>query len=144
MMLHHPQRLAVLRLLGYTNEDDAIALKGRVAAEINTTEELVLTELVFEGVLGKLTAAEAVAVLSALVFQGKCDDEPSLPPSLVDAKARTIQIATNLGRYQRECGLAVDPHDYASNVLNFGLMEVWGVAGPACSALFRASHRAVL
>lgn len=58
------------------------------------------------------------------MFQGKCADEPSLPPSLQEAKAKTIQIATQLGRYQRDCGLAVDPHEYASTILNFGLMEV--------------------
>ena len=46
-----------------------MALKGRVAAEISTTEELILTELLFEGVLGDLNPAEAVALLSALVFQ---------------------------------------------------------------------------
>lgn len=150
--LSFSQRLAVLRMLGYTNAEDAIALKGRVAAEINTTEELVLTELLFEGVLGPLTPAEAVAVLSALVFQvlvpdlcvckrlcmcaarvrsspcfpvqGKSDDEPSLPPALKVAKEKSIAIALQLGRHQRDCGLAVDPHDYASSVLKFGLMEV--------------------
>ena len=63
------QRLKVLRSLGYISEDNAVALKGRVAAEISTTEELILTELLFEGVLGDLTPAEAVALLSALVFQ---------------------------------------------------------------------------
>ncbi len=59
----------VLRQLGYISEDDAVALKGRVAAEISTTDELILTELLFEGVLGDLNPAEAVALLSALVFQ---------------------------------------------------------------------------
>jgi antiviral helicase SKI2 len=63
------QRLVVLRQLAYISEDNAVALKGRVAAEISTTEELILTELLFEGVLGDLTPPEAVALLSALVFQ---------------------------------------------------------------------------
>ncbi len=64
-----PQRLLVLRELGYITVDDAVALKGRVAAEISTTEELILTEILFEGTLGDLNPAEAVALLSALVFQ---------------------------------------------------------------------------
>ncbi len=63
------QRLVVLRKLAYISEDDAVALKGRVAAEISTAEELVLTELLFEGALADLTPAEAVSLLSALVFQ---------------------------------------------------------------------------
>ena len=43
--------------------------QGRVAAEINTTDELMLTELIFEGVLNDLSAEEVVALLSSLVFE---------------------------------------------------------------------------
>jgi antiviral helicase SKI2 len=69
--------------LGYISEDNAVALKGRVAAEISTTEELILTELLFEGVLGDLSPAEAVALLSALVFQVRTPPThpPTPPPS---------------------------------------------------------------
>ena len=44
-------------------------MQGRVACEVNAGNELVTTELVFAGVLSGLSPAEAVAVLSALVFQ---------------------------------------------------------------------------
>lgn len=43
--------------------------KGRVACEMNTGEELISTELVFRNMLGPLNPAEAVALLSCLVFQ---------------------------------------------------------------------------
>ena len=43
--------------------------QGRVACEVNTGDELVTTELIFGGVLSDLTPEEAVALLSALVFQ---------------------------------------------------------------------------
>ena len=45
------------------------ALQGRVACEINSGDELVATEMIFAGVLGELEPEEAVALLSALVFQ---------------------------------------------------------------------------
>ena len=45
------------------------SLQGRVACEINSGDELASTELIFGGVLTQLTPEEAVAVLSALVFQ---------------------------------------------------------------------------
>ncbi len=48
---------------------DAVLLQGRVACEINSGDELASTELIFGGVLTQLTPEEAVAVLSALVFQ---------------------------------------------------------------------------
>ena len=44
-------------------------VQGRVACEINSGDELASTELIFGGVLTQLTPEEAVAVLSALVFQ---------------------------------------------------------------------------
>ena len=47
-------------------------LQGRVACEINSGDELASTELIFGGVLTQLTPEEAVAVLSALVFQVSC------------------------------------------------------------------------
>lgn len=44
-------------------------MQGRVACEVNAGNELVTTETIFAGVLSELTPEEAVAVLSALVFQ---------------------------------------------------------------------------
>ena len=44
-------------------------LQGRVACEINSGDELVATEVIFAGVLAELEPEEAVALLSALVFQ---------------------------------------------------------------------------
>lgn len=53
------QRLAVLVKLGYVSEEDnAVALKGRVAAGINTADELLLTEMIFEGVFNDMEADE--------------------------------------------------------------------------------------
>ena len=46
-----------------------VVLQGRVACEVNSGDELAATELIFGGVLTQLSPEEAVAVLSALVFQ---------------------------------------------------------------------------
>ena len=46
-------------------------LQGRVACEINSGDELVATEMIFAGVLTELEPEEAVALLSALVFQAR-------------------------------------------------------------------------
>ena len=40
-----------------------------MACEMNSGDELVATELIFAGVLAELAPEEAVALLSALVFQ---------------------------------------------------------------------------
>ena len=44
-------------------------MQGRVACEVNSGDELVATEVIFAGILTELTPEEAVAVLSAFVFQ---------------------------------------------------------------------------
>lgn len=64
-------RKRVLRRLGYTSNDDIIEVKGRVACEISTGDELLLTELMFSGAFNELTPEQVAALLSCLVFQEK-------------------------------------------------------------------------
>ena len=51
-----------------------------------TCDELVLTELVFENVLEPLSCEEAVALLSAFVFQQRTDDASELNERLREAQ----------------------------------------------------------
>jgi ATP-dependent RNA helicase DOB1 len=46
-------------------------MKGRVACEISSGDELLLTELMFGGVFNTLTPEQAAALLSVFVFQEK-------------------------------------------------------------------------
>ena len=72
-------RKRLLRRLGYTRPEDidVIDVKGRVACEISTGDELLLTELIFSAAFTTLTADQITALLSCFVFQeksGKDDD----------------------------------------------------------------------
>ncbi|TYZ66220.1 hypothetical protein PybrP1_005629 [[Pythium] brassicae (nom. inval.)] len=118
------QRLKVLKRLGYISEDGVVQVKGRVACEINTCEEIVLTEMIFENVLANLEPEEIVAVLSALIFQEKTQSEPTLTPRLEGAREVVKRIAESLGLIQLEQHLEIDPAVYSKGALNFGLMEV--------------------
>ncbi|TDH72069.1 hypothetical protein CCR75_008664 [Bremia lactucae] len=118
------QRLRVLKRLGYISEEDVVQVKGRVACEINTCDELVLTEMIFENVLANLEPEEIVAVLSALVFHEKVESEPMLTPTLEATRDVVKRIAESLGLLQLEQHLAIDPVGYSKGALNFGLMEV--------------------
>jgi ATP-dependent RNA helicase DOB1 len=64
-------RRRVLRRLGYTSESDIIEMKGRVACEISAGDELLLTEMIFNGVFNDLTVEQTVAMLSCFVFSEK-------------------------------------------------------------------------
>ena len=64
-------RKRVLRRLGFTTSADIVDMKGRVACEISTGDELLLTELVFNGVFNPLTSEQCAALLSCFVFTEK-------------------------------------------------------------------------
>ncbi len=64
-------RKRVLRRLGFTTSADIVDVKGRVACEISTGDELLLTELIFNGVFNNLTPEQCTALLSCFVFDEK-------------------------------------------------------------------------
>ena len=64
-------RKRVLRRLGFTSSSDIVDMKGRVACEISTGDELLLTELIFNGVFNPLLPEQCAALLSCFVFDEK-------------------------------------------------------------------------
>ena len=73
-------RKKILRRLGYANEQDVIQMKGRVACEISTADELLLTELLFSNVFNDLSIPETNALLSCFICERapKDDEAPRL------------------------------------------------------------------
>lgn len=83
-------RKRVLRRLGFTTASDIVDMKGRVACEISTGDELLLTELVFNGVFNPLSPEQCAGLLSCFVFTEKVcgpvfDKENSLTDRLFRA-----------------------------------------------------------
>lgn len=64
----------MLRRLGHCGSDGVVLTKGRVACEINTCDELVVTELIFTGAFNELTPEQTAALLSCMVHQVSCRD----------------------------------------------------------------------
>lgn len=75
-------QIDVLKAIGCIDDDLVVQIKGRVACEMNSGEELICTECLLENQLEDLEPEEAVAVMSAFVFQQKNTSEPSLTPKL--------------------------------------------------------------
>lgn len=67
-------RKRVLRRLTFTSSADIVDMKGRVACEISTGDELLLTELIFNGVFNALSPEQCAALLSCFVFTEKVGD----------------------------------------------------------------------
>jgi len=53
-----------------------------VLIQINSVNELILTELILDNTLGEFEPEEIVALLSAFVFEEKTDTEPQISPRL--------------------------------------------------------------
>jgi len=83
-------RKRVLRRLGFISASDIVDMKGRVACEISTGDELLLTELIFDGAFNTLPPEHCAGLLSCFVFTEKvcstscCNDVTFLPPTFLE------------------------------------------------------------
>ncbi|KAJ1823703.1 ATP-dependent RNA helicase mtr4 [Coemansia sp. RSA 2671] len=109
-------RKRVLRRLGYTTAEDVITMKGRVACEITSGDELLLSELMFHGVFNDLTTEQTVALLSCFVFSEKSKDEP---PKLQEDLAVPLRVmqesARQIAQISNECKLRVVEEEYVAS-----------------------------
>ncbi|GAA5995397.1 ATP-dependent RNA helicase MTR4 [Rhodotorula paludigena] len=85
-------RKRALRRLGFATNEDVVEQKGRVACEISSGDELLLTELVFAGAFNTLTPQQCAALLSCFVFDEKSEQTSKLGQELA-APLRTMQEA---------------------------------------------------
>ncbi|KAH9178867.1 antiviral helicase [Lactarius sanguifluus] len=117
----YEQRVEVLKELKFLESNSTVSLKGRVACEINSVNELVLTELILENTLAAYEPEEVVALLSSFVFQEKTGVEPVFPPRLEDGRDALQAILDRVAQVQDWHKVVSDEHRWS---LNFGLMEV--------------------
>ncbi|CAK7896068.1 antiviral helicase Ski2p [[Candida] anglica] len=94
----YEQRLDVLQELGFIDHNHNVVLKGRVACEVNSGWELVVTELVLDNFLGDFEPEEIVALLSCFVYEGRTNEEedPCITPRLERGKQRILTIVEKL------------------------------------------------
>lgn len=78
-------------------------LKGKVACEISSADELTLTELMFNGVLKDIKVEEMVSLLSCFVWQEKLQDAAK-PREELDLLFTQLQdTARRVAKLQLEC-----------------------------------------
>jgi len=122
----YEQRIQVLKDLDFIDESSRVQLKGKVACEIHSADELVLTELILDNVLAAYEPAEIVALLSAFVFQEKTDMIPNLTGNLENGMKTIITISEKVNErqtYHQVILSSDDSNDFVSRP-RFGLMEV--------------------
>ena len=115
-------RKRVLRRFGFINEAEVVELKARVACEISTGDELLLSELLFDRFFNELTPELCAAVLSCFIFEEKSEAPPlrevlAKPFREIQAKARMVS------KVSQESKLPLNEDEYVQG-FKYQLMEV--------------------
>uniref|UniRef100_F7FZM6 Exosome RNA helicase MTR4 n=1 Tax=Ornithorhynchus anatinus TaxID=9258 RepID=F7FZM6_ORNAN len=116
-------RKRVLRRLGFATSSDVIEMKGRVACEISSADELLLTEMMFNGLFNDLSAEQATALLSCFVFQENSSEMPKLTEQLAGPLRQMQECAKRIAKVSAEAKLEIDEETYL-NSFKPNLMDV--------------------
>ncbi|BBN13684.1 ATP-dependent RNA helicase DOB1 [Marchantia polymorpha subsp. ruderalis] len=108
-------RRRVLRKLGYATVDGVVEMKGRVACEISSADEIVLTELIFGGNFKELSSEQLVAVLSCFVWQEKSKNAPKLREDLSGPYTQLRDVARRVGKAQLDSKMSIDVELYVTS-----------------------------
>jgi len=108
-------RKRVLRRLGYTNSENVIEMKGRVACEISTADELLATELIFNGVFNSLEPEHIVALMSCLIYQEKSKETVKLKEELAGPLRILQEASRRIATVCQDCKLPVDVEEYVQS-----------------------------
>ncbi|XP_050084334.1 exosome RNA helicase MTR4 [Anopheles aquasalis] len=119
--LKHRKR--VLRRLGYCTAADVIEFKGRVACELSCADELLITEMVFNGTFTDLGPAQSCALLSCFVCDEKSNEVPSSAEELSGPLRQMQDLARRIAKVSNECKVELDEERYVESFKPF-LMDV--------------------
>ncbi|KAF8756225.1 Antiviral helicase [Rhizoctonia solani] len=136
----YEQRIQVLKDLRLIDDNQTVLLKDGLLArqvsqffvfippvsdvfreQINSVNELILTEVILDNMLAAYEPEEVVALLSCFLFQDKTEVTPQVPDKLKAGLDEITKLADRVGRRQLANKVA-DP-DFAAK-LKFGLVEV--------------------
>ena len=85
--------MQVLRKLGHISQDDVVLLKGQAACEIDTADELLTTELMFNGTFNNLDKHQLVALVSCLVPVEKSNVRRIVPSRLDSLHFASVRLS---------------------------------------------------
>lgn len=114
----------VLRRLGYVSPEGVLGTKGRFSCELSTADELVLTDMVFDGVFNDLSVEQAVALLSCFIHKEAQKD--GAPPIRLDMQASFRQLQTVARAVAKVCidaKMQFDEEEYVKS-FNPGMVDV--------------------
>lgn len=117
-------RKRVLRRFGFINDAEVVQLKARVACEISSGDELMLSELLFNGFFNNLSPEQIAAVISCFVFEEKVKEVPPLSKDELAKPLKEIQAtARTIAKVSQESKMALNEEEYVQS-FHWELMEV--------------------
>ena len=117
------QMRRVLKRLGHTSAEGVVQTKGRVACELASVDELVTTELIFNGMFKEVDEKMLVALVSCLVWREKSRDTAKLSEEAAEVFSRLKDVARKVGKQMVECKMGVDIEEYVEG-FRCELMEI--------------------
>ncbi|KAJ7621151.1 rRNA-processing arch domain-containing protein [Roridomyces roridus] len=108
-------RKRVLRRLGFTDSSDIVDMKGRVACEISSGDELLLTELIFNGAFNTLSPEQCAALLSCFVFGEKSEQTIKLKEELAAPLRSMQELAKRIAKVSKESKIEIDETEYVES-----------------------------
>lgn len=116
-------RKRVLRRMGYCTAKDVIESKGRVACELTGADELLLTEMLFNGLFNALTVPQTVALLSCMVCDEKASELPKSTEELSGPLRQMQELARRIAKVSTEANLVLDEDAYVEKFKPY-LMDI--------------------
>ncbi|GAA5881752.1 hypothetical protein JCM16303_006439 [Sporobolomyces ruberrimus] len=108
-------RTRALRRLGFATNDGVVEQKGRVACEISSGDELLLTEMIFGGVFNDLTPQQCAALLSCFVFDEKSEQTSKLKDELSGPFRVMQEAARRIAKIAVESKLPLVEEEYVAS-----------------------------
>lgn len=116
-------RKRVLRRMAYCTASDVIELKGRVACELNGADELLMTEMIFNGLFNSLSVPQMVALISCFVCDDKSNEMPKCTEELSGPLRQMQDLARRIAKVSTEANLELDEDAYVERFKPY-LMDV--------------------
>jgi ATP-dependent RNA helicase DOB1 len=113
----------VLKHLDHVDANGVITTKGRTACEVNTSDELVVVEMMFAGVFNDISVEQAVALLSCMTYDEKSNGADSINDVLKAMKSFLVnpflklqEAARTVARAQIACKVPkLDEQEFVDN-----------------------------
>ncbi|GAB4854072.1 Helix-loop-helix protein 2 [Ancistrocladus abbreviatus] len=117
-------RSRVLKKLGHVDEDGVVQLKGRAACLIDTGDELLVTELMFNGTFNDLDHHQIAALASCFIPGDRSNEQIHLRMELAKPLRQLQDSARRIAEIQCECKLDVNVEEYVESTVRPFLMDV--------------------